>query len=98
MAYRPPPDKVQFQRIRVAAAVIEAGRVLLVAHQFSNHPRAWLLPGGRVELGETLTEAAAREIREETGLEAEVGRVTHLPGPHRILCRGTARVGTRRTT
>jgi 8-oxo-dGTP diphosphatase len=75
MAYRPPPDEVQFQRIRVAAAVIEADRILLVAHQFPNGPRAWLLPGGGVELGETLVEAATREIREETGLEAEIGRL-----------------------
>ena len=54
--------------MRVAAVVIEADLVLLVAHQFPNQPRAWLLPGGGVELGETLIEAAAREIHKETGL------------------------------
>lgn len=75
MAYRPPRDQVQFQRMRVAAAVIEADRVLLVAHQFPNQPRGWLLPGGGVELGETLIEAAIREVREETGLEAEIKRL-----------------------
>jgi 8-oxo-dGTP diphosphatase len=75
MAYRPSPDRVHFQRIRVAAVVIEADRVVLVAHQFADHPHAWLLPGGGLELGETLIEAAAREIREETGLEAEIGRL-----------------------
>jgi ADP-ribose pyrophosphatase YjhB (NUDIX family) len=75
MAYRPPSDQVQFQRIRAAAAVIEADQVLLVAHQFPNQRRAWLLPGGGVELGETVVEAAAREVQEETGLEARIGRL-----------------------
>lgn len=73
MVHRPPRDQVQFQRIRVAAVVVEADRVLLVAHQFPGNPSAWLLPGGGVELGETLLEAAVREIQEETGLEAEIG-------------------------
>jgi 8-oxo-dGTP diphosphatase len=33
----------------------------------------WSLPGGRVELGESLLEAVRREIKEETGLEVDVG-------------------------
>jgi ADP-ribose pyrophosphatase YjhB (NUDIX family) len=75
MVYRPSPDQVQLQRIRVAAAVVEAGRVLLAAHQFPGHPAAWLLPGGGAEPGETLLEAVAREMREETGLHIEVEKL-----------------------
>ena len=77
MVHRPAPERVQFQRLRVATVVaeIETERVLLVAHQFHNQALAWLLPGGGVELGETLVEAAKREIHEETGLEAEIERL-----------------------
>jgi 8-oxo-dGTP diphosphatase len=56
------------------AAVIwnQEGEILLIRR--SKAPRAgqWSLPGGKVEFGETLLEAAKREVREETGLEVEI--------------------------
>jgi 8-oxo-dGTP diphosphatase len=60
--------------VAVGALVFDGdGRVLLVER--GNPPGAglWSVPGGRVETGETLAQAVAREVREETGLVVEVG-------------------------
>lgn len=60
--------------VGVGAIVRDArGRLLVVER--GNPPAAgrWSLPGGKVEPGERLTDAVAREVREETGLTVEVG-------------------------
>ncbi|MBX5451717.1 NUDIX domain-containing protein [Thermogemmatispora sp.] len=60
-------------RVGVFALIFdEAGRVLLV-HR--NDIDWWNLPGGGMELGETVDEAVKREVREETGLEVTVERL-----------------------
>ncbi|MFD2170630.1 NUDIX hydrolase [Tumebacillus lipolyticus] len=46
--------------------------------------RGWELPGGKVEAGETLRHAAVREVREESGIEAEL---TKYCGVHQIVSR-----------
>jgi 8-oxo-dGTP diphosphatase len=52
----------------VGAVVIEKEQVLLVKRKFPPQKGKWAIPGGLVKLGETLQEAAQREIKEETGL------------------------------
>lgn len=56
-----------------ASAAVFKGPLVLLARRAAN-PGAglWSLPGGRVEAGETLAEAAAREVMEEVGVEAEI--------------------------
>lgn len=58
--------------VGVGAVVIHEGRILLARR--GKPPRAgdWSLPGGAQVVGETVFDAARREIREETGLEIEV--------------------------
>lgn len=59
----------------VLAAVPRDGRLLLVQRAKESEPRRWGLPGGLVELGESPSAAALRELAEETGIVAEAERV-----------------------
>jgi 8-oxo-dGTP diphosphatase len=60
--------------VGVGAIVFDAaGAVLLVERAKPPLAGRWSVPGGRLEPGETLAAAVAREVREETGLDVEVG-------------------------
>jgi ADP-ribose pyrophosphatase YjhB (NUDIX family) len=61
-------------RVRVSACLWEEDRILLVEHHKAGRSYR-LLPGGGVEVGETLADAVGREVLEETGYRAEVGRL-----------------------
>lgn len=64
--------------VRVAAVVARENRLLLVRHQKPDRAPYWVLPGGRLEPGETIPACAAREVDEETGLRAAFSGVLYV--------------------
>jgi 8-oxo-dGTP diphosphatase len=80
---------VSAPELAVGAVVVHAGCLLLVRRGSPPAAGLWSVPGGRVEPGETLTEAVAREVREETSLDVEAGEllgwVERRTGGHHYL-------------
>ena len=63
--------------IRVSVIVITDDHILLVQHR-KGSKLYWVLPGGRLEYGETFQECAVRELKEETGLDVAVEKFVFL--------------------
>jgi mutator protein MutT len=66
------PDK---PLVGVGAIIVEHDQVVLVKRAHAPLQGEWSIPGGMLEVGETLREAAVREVLEETGLRVEVGEL-----------------------
>lgn len=64
-------------RVAVGAVVIHQNKVLLVLRNQAPAKDMWAIPGGSVELGETMKSAAEREVMEETGLRVKAGEVVY---------------------
>ena len=76
MSSRAYPDR---PFVGVGAVIVDgAARVLLVKRRFEPLAGQWSLPGGAVDVGETLQSCVIREMREETGLDVEVGPVIEV--------------------
>ena len=72
-------------RIAVSAVILEQGNVLLAHRRDIDW---WNLPGGGMEIGETVDEALHREVLEETGLEVEIERLVGVyskPQKHEVV-------------
>ena len=79
--------------MRVAAyAVVERRGKLLLTHWRRGHLHGWTLPGGGLEPGEDPRDAVVREVLEETGLEARVGKLIGVES--RVLVREEVPEGT----
>lgn len=65
-------------RVGVGAVVIRDGAILLVRRAAPPGQHLWAIPGGLLKLGETLKEAAEREIKEETGVTIQAGKVIYV--------------------
>lgn len=68
--------------LAASIAVFRGPRVLLARRGMGPGEGLWSLPGGRVEPGETLVEAALRELMEEVGVSADC---LGLVGPHEVI-------------
>jgi 8-oxo-dGTP diphosphatase len=64
--------------VGVGAVIIDGDRVLLVKRAHEPLKGEWSLPGGAVEVGESLEAAVVREVREETCLDVTVGPVVEV--------------------
>lgn len=72
MSHREYPET---PRVGVGAVVVRNGLVLLVKRGVPPNCGLWAIPGGALEVGETLREGAEREIREETGITIRAGQM-----------------------
>jgi 8-oxo-dGTP diphosphatase len=75
MSSRAYPDR---PFVGVGAVILRGEQVVLIKRRFEPLAGEWSLPGGAVEVGETLAECVAREMLEETGLVVHVGPVIEV--------------------
>ncbi len=66
------------------AALVHDGAILLIRRRRGDYPGLWGLPGGKIEVGEHLAQAAIREVLEESGIEASFSRYLGCVSEHLV--------------
>ena len=66
----------------VAGVILRGNRIVLVRRKYGADRGKWCIPCGNVEVGEDIRTAVKREIKEETGLDVEVGDVLDALSTH----------------
>ncbi len=64
--------------VGVGGVIIADGHVVLIKRRYEPLAGQWSLPGGSLEVGESLADGACRELREETGLVVDVGPIVEV--------------------
>jgi ADP-ribose pyrophosphatase YjhB (NUDIX family) len=64
--------------VGVGAVIVKDRKALIIKRANDPYKGQWSIPGGRVELGESLVDAVRREMREETSLHVDVGPVIEV--------------------
>jgi ADP-ribose pyrophosphatase YjhB (NUDIX family) len=64
--------------VGVGVLIVRRGRILLVRRRNPPDENRWAMPGGLVELGETITDAARREAREELGVSVRITELVEI--------------------
>ncbi len=86
-----PPSNLK-ARVAAGVAIFRDDKILLLHRSpMASNPGAWDLPAGHVEPGETLSKAARREAREETGFDIRVGSLFHAEVFRTLSRRGKIR-------
>lgn len=68
----------QYPMIGVHALILKEGRMLLIKRSKEPSKGMWSIPGGRLELGETVSGAVKREVFEECGVQIEIVRILEV--------------------